>query len=252
MTKILAALRSPGAMMLALILALFAQGEHTAQVFAYFAHSTIGNGWLLAYAFACAVEVAVLLFVLRGHKYISYGFAGATFCTNLVYYAIGGVALLSPAALPVLLLSALLPACIVGYSHTIAEAPHAVDGATDSAPHTSAATPAETILALPVASGGQSSESVPAEQTGQTDVLAPPAPVTPPTHAKRTARKPAAVVRKRKPAPLSPEQRRAKIASSGVTDVSAIVAQFGVSLRTAQEDIKAVRSALTAQNGATH
>ena len=248
MTKILAALRSPGAMMLALILALFAQGEHTAQVFAYFAHSTIGNGWLLAYAFACAVEVAVLLFVLRGHKYISYGFAGATFCTNLVYYAIGGVALLSPAALPVLLLSALLPACIVGYSHTIAEAPHAVDGATDSAPHTSAATPAETILALPVASQGQPSESAPTEQAGQTDVLATTVIVAPPAPAKRTVRKPA----RRKAAKLSPEQRRTQIASSGVTDPSAICAQFGVSLRTAQEDIKAVRSALTAQNGATH
>lgn len=119
MTTILNALRSPGMMLLALVLALFAQGEHTAQVFASFSHPVDGTE-LLAYAFAGAVEVAVLLFVMNGHKTISYIFAGATFATNLVYYAIGGTDLLSVAILPVLLLSALLPGVIVGYSHTIA------------------------------------------------------------------------------------------------------------------------------------
>lgn len=120
---VLAALRSPGAMMIALILALFAQGEHTAQVFAHFSHGGAGNAQALSYAFAAAVEVAVLLFVLKGHKRISYAFAGATFLTNIVYYAIGGIDLLTAAVAPVLLLSALLPAVIVGYSHTIAEGP---------------------------------------------------------------------------------------------------------------------------------
>jgi|GEM_PF-4270146 len=123
MDKILDALRSPGAMMIALMLALLAQGEHTAQVFAFFSHSNGGNSQALAYAFAAAVEVAVLLFVLRGHKHISYAFAVATLCTNIVYYAIGGIDLLSVAVAPVLLLSALLPGVIVGYSHTIAETP---------------------------------------------------------------------------------------------------------------------------------
>ena len=126
MTQILAALRSPGMMLLALVLALFAQGEHTAQVFASFSHPTNGPQ-LLAYAFAGAVEVAVLLFVMNGHKTISYIFAGATFATNLVYYAIGGIDLLSVQLAPVLLLSALLPGVIVGYSHTIA-----ASGATQS------------------------------------------------------------------------------------------------------------------------
>lgn len=124
MNRILDALRSPGAMMVALMLALVAQGEHTAQVFAFFSHSNGRGAQPLAYAFAAAVEVAVLLFVLRGHKYISYAFAVATLCTNIVYYAIGGVDLLSVAVAPVLLLSALLPGVIVGYSHTIAETPH--------------------------------------------------------------------------------------------------------------------------------
>jgi len=123
MDTVLDALRSPGAMMVALILALFPQGEHTAQVFLYFSHDRSNNAQFFAYAFAAAVEVAVLLFVLAGHKRISYLFAGASFLTNVVYYAIGGVAMLSVAVLPVLLLSALLPACIMGYSHTIAEKP---------------------------------------------------------------------------------------------------------------------------------
>ena len=121
MTRILESLRSPGAMMIALVLALLPQGEHTAQVFLYFSHDASGNAQTLAYAFAAAVEVAVLLFVLAGHKGISYTFAAASFATNMVYYAIGGVALLSVAILPVLLLSALLPGCIMGYSHTIAQ-----------------------------------------------------------------------------------------------------------------------------------
>ena len=114
-------LRSPGAMMIALVIALFPQGEHTAQVFQYFSHDGSGNAAGLSYAFAAAVEVAVLLFVLAGHKRISGGFAFASFLTNVVYYAIGGVALLSVAVFPVLLLSALLPACIMGYSHTVAD-----------------------------------------------------------------------------------------------------------------------------------
>jgi len=238
MTRILSALRSPGAMMLALTLALIAQGEHTAQVFNYFAHGGNNSAWLLSYAFACAVEVAVLLFVLRGHKRISYAFAGATFCTNLVYYWIGGVALLSVAVLPVLLLSALLPACIVGYSHIIAETPHS---AATSQPTAEAPAP---HTASPIVTTGQLEATTPEPASGEqpATVTAAPAP----------AHKPAQRKPQRKPAKLSAEQRRAQITESGVTDPSAICAQFGVSLRTAQSDIAAVRSAILTQNGATH
>ena len=235
MTRILAALRSPGAMMLALVLALIAQGEHTAQVFAYFAHGGNNSAWLLSYAFACAVEVAVLLFVLRGHKLISYAFAGATFCTNLVYYWIGGVALWSVAALPVLLLSALLPACIVGYSHIIAETPHKTPMVKDTT------TSAEPVLAPPVAVQGTLDAVAPEPAAAELPIVAVSAsPVRQPAK-----RKPA----QRKTAKLSAAQRQAQIASSGVMDPSSIVAQFGVSLRTAQNDIAAVRSAVLAQNG---
>ena len=112
-------LRSPGAMVIALMLALLPQGEHTAQVVQYFSHNAKSQPF--SYAFAAAVEVAVLLFVMAGHRRISGMFAVASFLTNVVYYSIGDVNLLSVAALPVLLLSALLPACIMGYSHTVAD-----------------------------------------------------------------------------------------------------------------------------------
>ena len=63
--------------------------------------------------------------------------------------------------------------------------------------------------------------------------------------ARKTAAKPA-----RKPGDkLTPEQRQAQILSAGLTDASAIVAQFGVSMRTAQNDIAAVRAGMLQTNG---
>ena len=235
MTRILTLLRTPGAMLAALVLALIAQLEHTAQVFMLVVGASGWQAQLHAYAFALAVETAVLLFVLAGHKRISYAFALATFATNLSYYAMAGVDLLSVQGAPAWLMSLLLPAAIVGYSHTIAEShqepPQAAQASTDTT------TTLQSHSASPVP---------PAGQPEGTDAA--PEPATPAVKPPASVRKPA----RRKAAKLSPEQRRTQIASSGVTDPSAICAQFGVSLRTAQEDIKAVRSALTAQNGATH
>ena len=237
MNRILTVLRTPGAMLAALVLALIAQLEHTAQVFMLVVGA---QGWpaqLHAYSFALAVETAVLLFVLAGHKRISYAFALATFATNLSYYAMAGVDLLSVQGAPAWLMSLLLPAAIMGYSHTIAERGEDARGKPTT-------TPAAPVLALPVASGetldATAPEPVSAEQPAT--VTAAPAP----------ARKPAQRKTQRKLAKLSAAQRQAQIASSGVTDPSAIVAQFGVSLRTAQSDIAAVRSAVLAQNGETH
>lgn len=125
MNKILDALRTPSAMLVALLLALVAQLEHTAQVFMQVVHASGDGAQVHAYAFAIAVETAVLLFVLHGHKRISYGFAIATFATNLSYYAMHGVDLTSIAGAPAWLMAGLLPAAIVGYSHTIADTPNA-------------------------------------------------------------------------------------------------------------------------------
>jgi pyruvate/2-oxoglutarate dehydrogenase complex dihydrolipoamide acyltransferase (E2) component len=222
MTAILKALRSPGMMLLALVLALFAQGEHTAQVFASFSHPADGPE-LLAYAFAGAVEVAVLLFVMNGHKTISYIFAAATFATNLVYYAIGGIDLLSVAILPVLLLSALLPGVIVGYSHTIA-----ATGATQDAPATQ-----QSAWRWQFWRKAAAPAAVPAQMC-----IDAPQPAQEPA---RLAPQPAQ--------PLTPAQRRAQIREQEITDAAQIAAQFGVKLRTAQEDLRLVREAMTQQNG---
>lgn len=239
MTRILTVLSTPGAMLAALMLALVAQLEHTAQVFMLVVGASGWQAQLHAYSFALAVETAVLLFVLAGHKRISYAFAVATFATNLSYYAMAGVNLLSVQGAPAWLMSLLLPAAIAFYSHTIAESPSTA--ATYPAPRT--APPVGTTEALEATApeaGDDAQPSVPA---------APPVVVLP-VAAPAQSRKP--VQRKRKAAKLSANQRRAQIASSGVTDPSAIVAQFGVSLRTAQADIAAVRSAVLTQNGATH
>ena len=127
MNKILDALRTPVAMLLALVLALVAQLEHTAQVFMQVVDAHGIYAQVHSYAFAVAVETAVLLFVLAGHRRISYGFAIATALTNLSYYAMQGVDLLSVQGAPAWLMSLLLPAAIVGYSHTIADAPRGGD-----------------------------------------------------------------------------------------------------------------------------
>lgn len=48
---------------------------------------------------------------------------------------------------------------------------------------------------------------------------------------------------------LTPAQRRAQIAESGVQDAAQIAAQFGVAMRTAQADLAAVRTAMVQTNG---
>ena len=190
MNKILDALRTPSAMLVALLLALVAQLEHTAQVFMQVVHASGDGAQVHAYAFAIAVETAVLLFVLHGHKRISYGFAIATFATNLSYYAMHGVDLTSIAGAPAWLMAGLLPAAIVGYSHTIADTPNTTATTTPAKPATrrrwqfwrkptetptanaTANTTTSAPIATPSESGGHSegvsATPAPAEQTGAT------------------------------------------------------------------------------------
>jgi hypothetical protein len=206
MNKILDALRTPSAMLVALLLALVAQLEHTAQVFMQVVHASGDGAQVHAYAFAIAVETAVLLFVLHGHKRISYGFAIATFATNLSYYAMHGVDLTSIAGAPAWLMAGLLPAAIVGYSHTIADTPNTTATTTPAKPatrrrwqfwrkptepattHATSNTTTPTPVATPSESGGHSeavsATSAPAEQTGATSGQPEGADV--PTHDTRT------------------------------------------------------------------
>ena len=159
MNRILDALRTPVAMLLALVLALVAQLEHTAQVFMQVVDAHGIYAQVHAYAFAVAVETAVLLFVLAGHRRISYGFAIATALTNLSYYAMQGVDLLSVQGAPAWLMSLLLPAAIVGYSHTIADAPQHEKPAKPATTNMQPVEPAKAPVALPVGTLGHSSET---------------------------------------------------------------------------------------------
>jgi hypothetical protein len=240
MNRILNALRTPSAMLAALVLALLPQGEHTAQVFLHFTHDASDSARFFSYAFAAAVEVAVLLFVLAGHKRISYAFAGASFLTNLVYYAIGGIAILSIAVLPVLLLSALLPACIMGYSHTIAESAHDI------------ATPAN-LQTEPVR---------PWWRVWEKAVESPTTPSTTTTPVTSPVARPAGVwghpgewvITTETPiqdaAPkLTPEQRRAQIASAGLQSTVEVMQTFAIGKRTADADLAWVRKNVMHTNG---
>ncbi len=221
MTRILTLLRTPGAMLAALLLALVAQLEHTAQVFSMVVGASGIASSVHAYAFAVAVETAVLLFVLAGHRWISYGFALATAATNLSYYAMHGINLFSIAALPAWLMSLLLPAAIVGYSHTIAENNPEAPANDDEVSSVATVENVGVQVATNVESGTSRPETPERPKTGK----------------KRSAQK------------LSASQRRAQIASAGATDPAQVAAQFGVSVRTAQTDIASVRKGIVQVNG---
>lgn len=229
MNRILDALRSPGAMMIALVCILSAQGEHTAQVIEFFSHS---GGAALAYAFAVAIEVAVLLFVLNGHKRISYGFAVATFFTNVIYYAIGGVDLQSIALLPVLLLSVLPPAAIVGYSHTIAGTLHTPTPASDTPRRYDWQfwrKPLETPVLIPTST---TTSIAPIVQPGASG-----------GHSEGAGDIGEAVKR------LTPDQRRAQIAERELQTTIEVIQAFGIGKRTADADLAWVRKNVMHTNG---
>lgn len=112
-------LRSDGVLAAVLILALAAQMPHAAAVFARLAP---GAGWLgaaHAAAYALALEGAILIFVMRGRRWTSVGFAACSVAVNLAYY---WPAFVAPAAL---LVSVALPVAIALYSHEMAA--HAQD-----------------------------------------------------------------------------------------------------------------------------
>ena len=217
--NIIAALRTPVATLVVLVAALLAQLPHAADVFRLVVH---GDGlWQVAhsYSYAIALELAVLLFVVQRRNVESYLFAAVSICVNLAYYSLHGVNLFSMAALPAWLISIALPAAIARYSHLIVDA--------GIAQHDDADTDTD--------------DDEPAQDEKPTVARD-----DAPTPAPQPKRKPA---RKRKPAKLTPEQRRAQIAESGIDNAADVAAQFGVSMRTAQADIAATRNATVQVNG---
>ena len=220
--RMIAWLRTPMATLVVLVAALLAQLPHAADVFRFVVH---GDGlWQVAhsYSYAIALELAVLLFVVQRRNVESYLFAFVSICVNLAYYSLHGVNLFSWAALPAWLISIALPAAIARYSHLIVDAGIAQDDDAETGADDDAIAEDETPT---IAQDDTATNYVPAPQP---------------------KRKPA---RKRKPQKLTPEQRRAQVMESGITDAATIAAQFNVSMRTAQADIAATRDAMLSTNG---
>jgi hypothetical protein len=127
-TKILDELRSPNATLVVLGLALSAQIPHAADVFRLlvFDSEQTCEWWCMSsyvhgYLFAVALEVAVLLFVVRNRQRESYSFAVVSVLMNVAYYTLHGIPLFSVRMLPALLVSVALPVAIALYSHVIAD-----------------------------------------------------------------------------------------------------------------------------------
>jgi hypothetical protein len=123
---VISLLKKSGVALFVLALALVAQIPHAAHVFdrAPYLGATVqpdsaAGAWLLAYAYAIALESATLMFVVHGHQRASYGFALASFAVNLSYYAMHGVNLWAWSNFPAWLLAALLPIAIASYSHIL-------------------------------------------------------------------------------------------------------------------------------------
>ena len=235
--NIIAALRTPVATLAVLCMALLAQLPHAADVFRMIVG---GEGWLAVahgYAYAVALELAVLLFVVQRRDAESYLFAGVSVLVNLSYYALHGIDLFSVAALPAWLVSIALPAAIARYSHLLVETPTSAETSADG----TAANAADHLQTPEVDAARLQPEPL---QSALVDA--------PPTSAISTAKpapKPAPKRRSRKPAKLTPEQRRAQIAESGMTEAGAVAAQFSIALRTAHADLAAVRRATLSANG---
>lgn len=112
-------LKSQNAVIAVLVIALLAQMPHAEAVFYTHGQSHDWLGRIASIAAAIALELAVLVFVVRGSIRASWGFALFSVAINLVYYYRADATLADLA--PTLLLSAGLPIAIALYSHEVAE-----------------------------------------------------------------------------------------------------------------------------------
>ncbi len=220
--RINAFLRSEAALLTLLAMALISQTPHTAVLFHRL--SPVADGpanlatWLHAVAYAIALEFATLVFVVRGQRKLAWLFAGVSIAVNLLYYAIGDITPIY--VLSALMVSVALPSSIAFYSHSVAE--HAG------------------------ANSVQNDDETAQDETPQIAQDDAPLTYVPAPQERKPTRKTA---RKRKPAKLTPEQRRAQIVESGMDDAAEIAAQYNISIRTAQADIAATRDAMLSANG---
>lgn len=117
-------LKSQTAILVVLALALIAQIPHASAVFIAAGQISGWFGITNAYAYAIALELAVLLFVVQGRKKESYAFAAFSIFINLAYYSMY-FNLFTVAAIPCWLISFGLPIAIALYSHSLKETPKA-------------------------------------------------------------------------------------------------------------------------------
>ncbi len=112
-------LKSQNAVIVVLVVALLAQMPHAQAVFYDNGHAQNLLGLVFSIFAAVALEIAVLVFVVRGNIRASWSFALFSIAINLVYYADAQAAWYLPN--PSWLLSAGLPIAIALYSHEVAD-----------------------------------------------------------------------------------------------------------------------------------
>jgi len=115
--KIADRLGGKNAVIIVLVLALLAQMPHAQYVFFSNSHDASWFSWFQSWGAAVALEVAVLVFVIRSNTRVSWGFAAFSILINLMYYY--DVPHIAP-----LLLAAGLPVAIALYSHEVAAHQH--------------------------------------------------------------------------------------------------------------------------------
>lgn len=110
--------KSSNAVVVVLVLALLAQMPH-AQFVLYNSSREQNNWtWWQAVIGAIALEIAVLVFTVRGNVRVSWGFAAFSISINLIYYLTDSAKWYEP---KFILLSAGLPIAIALYSHEVVE-----------------------------------------------------------------------------------------------------------------------------------
>ena len=126
-------LRSREAILVVLVMALMAQLPHTAVVFHRLSTTAslwiipgtplnVGAGvdWMHAYVAAISIELAVLMFVVRGKILLSWLFAACSIAMNMIYYWQPQAGWLQSVPFwGALLWAAILPVAIAFYSHEI-------------------------------------------------------------------------------------------------------------------------------------
>lgn len=111
-------LKSSNAVIIVLVLALLAQMPHAQYVLYSHSRELDWFGLLVTTIGAIALEMAVLVFAVRGNVQVSWGFAAFSTCVNLVYYYDTSASLWTPTNW---LLSIGLPVAIALYSHEVME-----------------------------------------------------------------------------------------------------------------------------------